>query len=300
MDITQLQYAKAVADAQNFSKAAKNLHMTQSGLSQQIQRLEGELGFALFVRSHRGAILTPQGEQFIESAKSVLQSFEALEAQANFLRSSMSEAPILVGNSTIYRPGAADAIALFVSLHPELNIQVLDIWEGEMAELLLRGDLDVGIFGIDEEHDDLSGVLTIPIQKERIVAVISTTHPDAYKTELPVEEVLNHKLIYASPQTGVRRMIRRTLEEKGLSMPDGSFIHSVETRLHYVGRGMGITFSMDATLPKPLRDDVRAVPLSPPLIREYAVGVSQTMQKERPALVQTLKTFVTSYLRSKK
>lgn len=300
MDIPQLQYAKAVADAQNFSKAAKNLHITQSGLSQQIQRLESELGFALFARSHKGAVLTSQGEQFLLAASDVLQSFKALQAQANLLRSSICEAPILVGNSTIYRPGAADAIALFISLHPELNIQVLDIWEGEMAELLLRGDLDVGIFGIDEEYDDLSGILTIPIQKERIVAVISTTHPDAYRTELPVEEIWNHKLIYASPQTGVRRILRRSLEERGLTLPDGSFIQSVETRLHYVARGMGITFSMDATLPKPLRDDVRAVPLSPALIRQYAVGVSQSMQQERPELVQTLKEFVASYLKSKK
>ena len=77
MEIHQLRYVVAVARARNFSRAAEQCHVSQPSLSQQVQKLEGELGERLFERTKREARLTPQGEAFVARAVKILAEVEA-------------------------------------------------------------------------------------------------------------------------------------------------------------------------------------------------------------------------------
>src|SRR5271163_1239106 len=79
MELHQLRYAVAVARTRNFSRAAEQSNVSQPSLSQQIQKLENELGERLFERTKREARLTPQGEAFIARATKILAEVDAAQ-----------------------------------------------------------------------------------------------------------------------------------------------------------------------------------------------------------------------------
>src|SRR5579864_5857136 len=82
MEMHQLRYVVAVARAGNFSRAAEQCHVSQPSLSQQIQKLEDELGERLFVRMKRAAKLTPSGEVFLRRAVRILEEVSAAQREA--------------------------------------------------------------------------------------------------------------------------------------------------------------------------------------------------------------------------
>lgn len=88
MELRQLRYAAEVAKHQSFSRAAEALFVTQQTLSQQIRRLEDELGFPLFARSTRKVALTEKGAVLLREAERVLAALDALEREAAALRES--------------------------------------------------------------------------------------------------------------------------------------------------------------------------------------------------------------------
>lgn len=77
MELRHLRYASLVAKERSFTKAAQRLDVAQSAVSDQIARLEGELGFALFERSGRGVQLTDLGRTFIAEADRILAEIQA-------------------------------------------------------------------------------------------------------------------------------------------------------------------------------------------------------------------------------
>src|SRR5580693_2332778 len=94
MEMHQLRYVVAVARAGNFSRAAEQCHVSQPSLSQQIKKLENELGERLFDRLRRETKLTPQGEIFLRRAIRVLEEVDAAKREAsdakNLLRGSLT------------------------------------------------------------------------------------------------------------------------------------------------------------------------------------------------------------------
>jgi LysR family hydrogen peroxide-inducible transcriptional activator len=79
MELHQLRYVVAVAQARNFSRAAGQCNVSQPSLSQQVQKLENELGERLFERTKREARLTPQGEAFVARARKILAEVDAAQ-----------------------------------------------------------------------------------------------------------------------------------------------------------------------------------------------------------------------------
>src|SRR5580658_2525412 len=83
MEMQQLRYVVAVARTRNFSRAAEQCHVSQPTLSQQIQKLEDELGERLFDRMKREARLTPHGEAFLPRAVRIMEEAEAAKREAS-------------------------------------------------------------------------------------------------------------------------------------------------------------------------------------------------------------------------
>src|SRR2546423_6721636 len=86
MELRQLRYCVAVADHLHFTRAAAALHVAQPALSQQIRRLEAELGLELFARTSRSVALTEAGEAVVARAPRVLAEAGAIARGADALR----------------------------------------------------------------------------------------------------------------------------------------------------------------------------------------------------------------------
>lgn len=81
MTLAQLKYAIAVSDAKSINEAARNLFITQPSLSAAIRELESEIGLELFLRTNRGIVMTPDGEEFLGYARQVVQQYELIESR---------------------------------------------------------------------------------------------------------------------------------------------------------------------------------------------------------------------------
>ena len=81
MTLQQLKYALTIADCGSMNEAAKTLFLSQPSLSETIRELETEIGFDLFVRSNRGILVTPEGEEFLGYARQVTEQFTLLTSR---------------------------------------------------------------------------------------------------------------------------------------------------------------------------------------------------------------------------
>lgn len=81
MTLTQLKYVIAIADTGSLNEAAKHLYISQPSLSLALKELEAEIGFELFKRSNRGAVLTSEGAEFLGYARQVEQQYQLMESR---------------------------------------------------------------------------------------------------------------------------------------------------------------------------------------------------------------------------
>ena len=81
MTLQQLKYALTIARSGSINEAAKQLFISQPSLSETIRELESEVGFDIFLRSNRGIVITPEGEEFLSYAGQVTEQFGLLESK---------------------------------------------------------------------------------------------------------------------------------------------------------------------------------------------------------------------------
>src|ERR1700743_1187015 len=160
MEIRHLRYFIAVAELRNFTKAAEASFVAQSALSQQISRLEQELGAPLFVRGKRGAQLTPAGELLLPHARRLVPAEAWARAE---MRSylGLEKGRLIIGLIQTSASGVdvVGAVGEFCKRHPGIELRIVDQTTAEMVEGVRRGPLDLAVVGIgpDELPDGLEG-----------------------------------------------------------------------------------------------------------------------------------------------
>ncbi|MFE9322477.1 LysR substrate-binding domain-containing protein [Nocardia sp. NPDC052278] len=187
MELRHLRYFVAVAETRHFGRAAERLHMAQPPLSQQIKRLECELGVELLIRSTRKVELTPAGERYLERAREILAAVDAAKSEAD--RIAAGE----IGRLAIGFTGSATyelLPALARVLRAELPRVELEL-EGEMLTPrqvtgLRNGSLDVGFLRPPVRDPGLDVQV---LRREPLVAVLPETHPLASHPAVPLAQL---------------------------------------------------------------------------------------------------------------
>src|SRR5919198_1087291 len=149
MELRQLRYFAAVAGHGNFTRAAEELHLAQSALSQQVRRLERELGVELLLRTTRRVELTEAGEIALTRATRVLSEVDALRSELDEL-SGLLRGRLVVGG--MLPAGGIDLPALllrFSRLHPGVDVQLREGTASEMVERLRGDEIDAAIAMIE-------------------------------------------------------------------------------------------------------------------------------------------------------
>ncbi|WP_042351967.1 LysR family transcriptional regulator [Bacillus massiliigorillae] len=198
MEIHQLQYVIAVAKHNHFTKAAQEICVSQSTLSQQITKLENELGVKLFDRSTRYVQTTSAGNEFIMHAKQILSEIDKVKTKMlDFIGLTKGDIRIgainSIGDSTI-----PSLITSFEKKYPGLNLLIIEEGSYRLLEMLENGDVDVAILTPPMEQD-IHNVLEIdPLIEDEVVLIASSNHPLAKKTIIDLKEAENEKFIFPS------------------------------------------------------------------------------------------------------
>lgn len=142
--LAQMRYAVAVADARNFRAAAAEAHVAQSGLSMQIKKLEDLLGVALFDRSKKPVLITPEGERLIGQMRRVLRETERLGQVA--AESDEPAGPYRLGVIPTLSPTVLPAfLATFIERYPRVELTIEELQTEDLIARLTSDVLDAGI-----------------------------------------------------------------------------------------------------------------------------------------------------------
>ena len=214
MDLKQLEYFIAVAEEANFTRAAKRVHISQSGVSAQIRKLELDLGVVLIDRSGRTATLTTAGVIALERARSVLESVSALREALNEM-TGLIQGQLTVGMITgCTVQGLFDTLAAFHVDHPGIDISLVEDNSGPLTDRVRSGQLDLALIGIAGEPPPGLGALSIT--SERIVAAVPFEHPLAEKNRTTLSEVGEWPIVCMPEGTAPRSLFNQACSAQGV------------------------------------------------------------------------------------
>lgn len=173
MELRQLRYFVAVADARSFTRASEKLHIAQPPLSRQIQLLEAELGVQLLHRDSRPLQITEAGRVFYEQALQVLRRVEQMkEATIQVGKGHARRLSIGFVASTLY--GALPVLTQKLrQRYPDIDFQLLELTTMQQIAALKDGRIDIGFGRV--RSDDRS-VSRIVLREERLVLAIPPSH----------------------------------------------------------------------------------------------------------------------------
>lgn len=239
MDLRHLRYFVAVADEQNFTRAAEKLHISQPPLSRQIQDLEEELGLPLFERGSRPLKLTEGGRFFYGHATRLLE--QAAQAIRTTKRIAQMQRRLVIGfvPSTIY--GALPRLVrLFRAAQPQTELALVEMSSVEQIEALKNGRIDVGFGRV--RLDDPS-VKREVLREEPLVAAIPMEHELALERgALSLTEIAKHDhLVYPrNPRPSYADQVLTLFRDMGLEPRAVHEVQELQTALGLVASGMGL------------------------------------------------------------
>jgi DNA-binding transcriptional LysR family regulator len=214
MDLRQLEYFVAVAEEQNFTRAAARVHISQSGVSAQIRQLERELGAALLDRTGRTATLTAAGAAALGHARAAL-------AAAAAVRQAVDEVNGLVrGRLTVGMVTACtvtplfDALASFRSDHPGVELTLLEDTSDRLVDRIRTGGADLALIGAAGAAP--AGLEALQVVSEPLVAAVPHGHPLAVRPWLRLEDLAGHPLVCLPQGTGVRAVFDQACAERAV------------------------------------------------------------------------------------
>jgi len=213
MELDQLYAFREIADTKNLTKAAGNLHISQSALSTKIKTLESELGTPLFERSSRGMELTANGERLLKKAQETLHSAETLKKEA-FILNGESNITLTIGlNTTPHCLHLAEINAYLNIKHPNLNVIFMASETKKTEEMLKKGNIDLGFYFAYDMPDEIESikVADVPV----CVVVPKSFSEDA--ASLGYEEIASMQWVWTFEGCPFYTELRAEFAERGLA-----------------------------------------------------------------------------------
>ncbi|MGC8550102.1 MAG: LysR family transcriptional regulator [Acidobacteriaceae bacterium] len=176
MELQQLRYVCAIADTGSFSRAAEQCQVAQPSLSQQILKLEDDLGARLFDRLGRGIRLTEAGRAFLPHARSILSQVENARSSVQE-RSADARGSVTVGVIPTIAPYLMPRYARsFASQYPQARLRIVEEKTPDLIEALRSLSIDLAILALPLRQKEFH---LVPILTEPLYAVLPQDHPHA-------------------------------------------------------------------------------------------------------------------------
>lgn len=240
IDIRHLRHFIAVAEEKHFRIASERLHMTQPPLSLSIKKLEENLGVILLNRSKKHVELTPAGEVFLTGAYEALAKVDQISNDAR--RAALG----LVGRLNIGFVGSAiyDALPMtvrrFRKHHPEVELELFEMTTIEQLEAISNGKIDAGLLRPPVAGSSLYHLETVV--KERLIAVMPTSHPLADTTQLNLSQLAEDGFILFPQKTSpnLHALVLLACRRAGFTPKIAQTAHQIQTQISLVSAGLGV------------------------------------------------------------
>lgn len=269
MELRTLRYLLAVAEEGHFTRAAERCFVSQPALSQQIRKLEDELGEVLLDRSTTPVRLTAAGEVVVAHARRILAELEAMRVALDELQG-LQQGNLTVGAvQTVQAYLIPYAVATFTRRYPGVRLQVLELPADEVEAGVLEGRFHLGLSFVPPGQE---GLEAIPLFGEELVLVVPSDHVLAAQQMVSPEMLAQIPLALLPTTYCTRRLWDRWAQQVGLKPKVALELNTIEGLLH-VTRELGVATVLPAlTLRLEAARMLRAVRLPAPAPRR-TVGV---------------------------
>ncbi|WP_042162331.1 LysR family transcriptional regulator [Paenibacillus gorillae] len=240
MELRQLQYVKQIALEKNFSRAAEKLHIAQPSLSQQLSKLEQELGVLLFRRTTNSVELTQAGEVFITKSQTILDAVEQLKQEMDDM-AQMRRGRLVVGTMPITGAHILPLVLpVFGELYPQIEVVLMEETSARLEQLTASGGTDISLLSLPLEDSSLAWEV---LMEEEICLAVPPQHRLAgTSAPLKIKELKEESFIGLKKGQGFRQITVELCQRSGFT-PNIVFESSnMETIQSLVAGGMGVAF----------------------------------------------------------
>ncbi|UJF16066.1 LysR family transcriptional regulator [Jeotgalibaca sp. MA1X17-3] len=194
LELRQLRYFLAIANAKSYSAAAQNLFVTQPTLTWNIQKLEEELDTRLFYQTTRGIELTESGEILFEEGKNILSNVDDMLEHIQ-LRGDNQKKTLKVGITALFVIQYMDQIVNYISSNPEVELTFIQHGSVVLQKMLANKEIDLGLlsFPIYEPSIEIEKLRTSN-PNYKISVVVPPDHPLAAKKSIKFPDLEGYEI----------------------------------------------------------------------------------------------------------
>jgi DNA-binding transcriptional LysR family regulator len=239
--LRQLRYFLRSVETGSFSAAAAMEYVAQPSLSDQIRRLERNIGAQLFTRTNRTLQLTDVGKLIVPLAEKTVRSADDLAAAARQARS-LAGGEVSFGTfSSAHRYLLAPLVSEFRTLHPHVRVRIVGLNSSEVADAVRSGDLEAGLVQLPIDDHNLS--VSSPVLIDEVVYV--SAEPSRTTKPVTIADLAEATLILSEAhwqsEDPLRRGIARRAAEAGVVVKPDIEVEFQSAALEFAAQGIGDT-----------------------------------------------------------
>jgi DNA-binding transcriptional LysR family regulator len=261
MELRHLRYFVAVAEELHFRRAAERLHVAQPAVSEQIRKLEEELGVRLFDRTQRSVSMTDSGAALLDEARRVLHQADVAATAARNARD-RATTRLRIGHLHDSMPSSvARAMQLLGANAPLVQVSLETGGAVRLIEEVRAQRLDAAVVGLPAPT---SGLRATPAGSQGVVAALPVTHPQAVNPVVSIDRLAPERLILLPADTNppFRNAVISICRDAGLSP---TFVEVGEARVEHallaVAAGAGMALLPESAAERHVAPGVRYVRL---------------------------------------
>lgn len=226
-----------VAKSQSFSKAAKELYMTQPAVSQAVMNLERELGIRLFTRTSKGVTLTNEGQLLFEHVNSAINLIHIGENKLLESRNlKVGEMKIGIGD-TISKHFMLPYLEIFRNRFPNINLKIINRTTTELCTLLKSGEADIAVCNFPVKDPALETRKCIDIHD---IFVCGEKFRDLIRSTVSLDDIVKLPMILLERKSNSRLYIERYMSSKGFRVTPEIELGSHDLLLEFARFNFGI------------------------------------------------------------
>jgi DNA-binding transcriptional LysR family regulator len=266
MDTNKVKALIMAADRGSFTKAARELGYTQSGLTHMMNSLEEEIGFQVLQRGRFGVRLSPEGERLLPMLRELLKWENKIHSEIDLINKQKKETIRIGAYASISKHWLPAIVGEFQKLYPDVNVEIKVGSMDENYAWLHDGEVDLCFVSSYEKYK----YEFIPLKDDPCMAVLPKDYPLENTVSFAVEKMNGEKFIM--PSYGKDNDVQLVLDEFQIKPLVNAASVDDAAVLSMVAHGLGISILSELVM-KGHSEDVVTIPLQPPSYRHLGIAV---------------------------
>jgi DNA-binding transcriptional LysR family regulator len=242
--LRQMRVFAAVARHLSFTRAARELHLTQPAVSQQVKLLEQEIGLPLFEQIGRKVHLAPAGAELLRYTDQAMELLREAGESLSAMRG-LKRGVLKLGAVSTAKYFAPSLLSAFTPAYPEVTIKFAVGNREEIIQQLAANEIDLVIMGRPPRELE---TVAEPFAKHPLVLIASPTHPLACRRRIRLKQLATEHFLIREEGSGTRASMERVFRERGVPFRVSMEVSSNETIKQAVMADMGISFISSHTV----------------------------------------------------